>query len=164
MDGSGTFRLTSTVLVSAGWEDQMCRERKPWLKVLVFVRAGTLLSRCPSRERGWWDGGGCESHPGMLAASPTQDGLASAADGAGMDHTETLCVPSPASQGQLRLGLRLPVDKRISLLMQNLAAELLSTGARSAPGSVCFAGAALQLRYPVRREREPKGFPEDKQF
>lgn len=93
-----------------------------------------------------WDGDGCESSPGTLPGSPMQEGLASAADGARMDHTETRRAPSLAYWGHLRPYLQVPVDKQISLPLENLAAvplALLSMGARSAPGSVCFAAATL---------------------
>lgn len=109
-----------------------------------------------------WDGHGRESSPRMLPYSPSQDGLASAADSAGMDYTKTPRAPSLASRGQLRPRLRVPVDKQIFLPVQNLAAVLLAwlgTGAWSV-----LAGAALQLRYLARQEHEPKGFPGDKRF
>lgn len=92
-----------------------------------------------------------------------QHGLPSAADSARMDHTKTPRAPNPASQDQFRPHLHIPVDKWIVLPVPNLVA-VPAGFAQSAPGSVCFAGAALQLLYPAQQEHKPKGFPEDKQF
>lgn len=89
MDGSGASHLTSTLPVSAGWEAVRQREET--------LGAGACADNCESGNAlvlvpGWGKRDGmetAESSPGMLSCSPAQDGLASAADGAGVDHSET---------------------------------------------------------------------------
>lgn len=90
MDGSGASHLTSTLPVSAGWEAVRQREET--------LGAGACTDNCESGNAlvfGAWLGKEtdgmetAESSPGMLSCSPAQDGLASAADGAGVDHSET---------------------------------------------------------------------------
>lgn len=121
---------------------------------------GACLDNCESRnalipvpiQGRWWDGMALSHLPGCCPVLLHRMG----SHPAGMDHTDTPRALSPASRDRLRPHLQVPVDKWISLPLQDSAAvppALLSTGAWSALGSACFAAATLPSLAGMRAKR-----------